>query len=312
MKLTADMLRAMARGTPKESNLRSVLIGLERFGDTVSINQPHRMAQYLAQILHESASFRYDREIWGPTAAQKRYEGRRDLGNVQKGDGARFKGRSAIQLTGRANYRTFTRWAKSIDASAPDFEANPDAVNTDPWEGLAPLWFWHTNNLNRYADQGDIEMVTRRINGGYNGLNDRIEYYSRAALVLLGFKPDDVREFQKAKGLTVDGIAGPRTRAAMHKALVSLSGPVPFGMSAPVTEIGVPDDVDRAVEHRTGRASMTIGMIGAGSSAASALMGVEWQTIVVLAVTAIVIMGIVLVLRKQIVNAINDIRKGLE
>lgn len=69
------------------------------------IDTPQRQAAFLAQVAHESGSFRYVREIWGPTAAQQRYEGRADLGNTEPGDGQRYLGRGLIQLTGRANAR---------------------------------------------------------------------------------------------------------------------------------------------------------------------------------------------------------------
>lgn len=84
--------------------------------------------------------------------------------------------------------------------NCPDFVRNPDAVNIDPWEGLGPLWFWDTNHLNSYADQGDIEMITGTINGGINGLADRVDHYVRLALVVLGYAPNGVGQFQANAG----------------------------------------------------------------------------------------------------------------
>ena len=122
-----------------------------------------------------------------------------------------------------------------MDPRAPDFVADPDAVLTDPWEGLSPIWFWDRGGLNRYADQGDFLTVTRRINGGTNGLADRERRYVQAALVLLGYSPREVRRFQTDAGLKSDGVAGPQTRAALHHAL-SRAMPVTFaGQPAPVT-----------------------------------------------------------------------------
>uniref|UniRef100_UPI0035AE00C4 peptidoglycan-binding protein n=1 Tax=Paenirhodobacter enshiensis TaxID=1105367 RepID=UPI0035AE00C4 len=217
--LTTAQLAAIA-GRPECSLMTSVVVSLERFG--AEITPPHRLAQYIAQLAHESGRFRHLQEIWGPTKAQRRYEGRLDLGNVVQSDGYKFRGRGPIQITGRSNYRRFTAWAHELDAGAPDFEVNPDALLADPWLGLAPIWYWQAGNpigasLNRYADIGDTEMITRRINGGLNGYADRLDLYTKSGLALLGL--DSVKAFQSHAGLTVDGIAGPKTRAAIHTSL---------------------------------------------------------------------------------------------
>jgi putative chitinase len=219
--ITLDQLAAIA-GRAANENMRSVLLGLDRRGRDAGLDLPHRLAHFIGQLAHESGAFAHDREVWGPTPAQRRYEGRRDLGNTQPGDGSRFRGRGPIQVTGRANYLQFTAWARRFDPKAPDFTATPDALNTDPWEGLSPIWYWETRGLNSYADRNDPEMLTRRINGGLNGYADRLERYTRAALVLLGYGPTDVRRYQSAAGLAVDGVAGPRTRAALHRDLVAI------------------------------------------------------------------------------------------
>lgn len=221
--LDIEILEAVS-GTKANDNMRSVIAGLKTGGGEAGLDRPHRLAQFIPQVTHESARFVHDREVWGPTAAQKRYDTRTDLGNTPErdGDGKKFMGRTGIQITGRANTREFREWCRGRWPEAPDFEAEPDMMNTDPWEGLGPIWYWDTRNLNRYADKGDIEMVTRRINGGLNGYADRLELYDRTALVILGRAPDDVRGFQSDAGLTVDGISGPRTRAALHEALVEL------------------------------------------------------------------------------------------
>lgn len=188
------------------------------------MGRPARLAHYVAQMMHESSRFRYDREIWGPTPAQKRYDTRTDLGNSPEkdGDGKKYSGRTVIQITGKSNYKQFTSWCRKLDSGAPDFVGNPELVNTDPWEGLGPLWYWSTRKLNAPADKNLLEKVTRKINGGTNGLADRYQCYDRAALVLLGYSPTDVRSFQEAHGLKPDNISGLNTRAALHTALQQL------------------------------------------------------------------------------------------
>ena len=188
------------------------------------ISEPHVLASFLAQVLHESGRLRYVKEVWGPTAAQRRYEGRRGLGNIQPGDGKRYMGRDIIQITGRDNYKALTKWVRSKFRDAPDFEKNPERLESPEWFGIGALWYWTNRVPAKYIEAGDQEMITRRVNGGLNGFSDRLELHGRAALVLLGFKAADVRAFQARSGLEVDGIIGPMTRAALHKALVAESG----------------------------------------------------------------------------------------
>lgn len=131
------------------------------------INTAERIAAFLAQVGHESGRLLYAREIWGPTAAQQRYEGRSDLGNIQRGDGKRYMGRGLIQITGRANYQQVS------DALGVDFVSNPELLESTLYASLSAGWYWDSRRLNRWADSGDFERITRRINGGVNGLEDR-------------------------------------------------------------------------------------------------------------------------------------------
>jgi putative chitinase len=127
------------------------------------MESPLRLAHFMAQLMHESGSFRYMEEIASGVA----YEGRVDLGNTVLGDGKRFKGRGPIQITGRANYRRFGRLI------GIDLERNPTLAAV-PSIGLhLALEYWDDRGLNRPADADDVEQITRAINGGLNGLADR-------------------------------------------------------------------------------------------------------------------------------------------
>jgi len=140
-----------------------------------AITKPLRIAHFVSQLAHETASFLYAEEIADGSA----YEGRADLGNTQPGDGKRFKGRGLIQLTGRANY---TQYKKD---SGVDCIANPAVVAKDPFVAVdVACWYWDKRKINRLADADDVKAVTKAINGGYNGLDDRIEYLGRAKAVL--------------------------------------------------------------------------------------------------------------------------------
>lgn len=224
---TVEQLQVIAGSTRgNAANAKSVVVALDRYGKIAGLDLPHRLAHFLSQLSHESGGFKYDQEI----ASGAAYEGRKDLGNTQPGDGKRFKGRGPIQITGRSNYKEFTEWCrKQIGGNVPDFEADPDMINVDPWEGLVPIWYWTTRRLNRLADENNIEQITKKINGGRNGLADRIERYTRAALVLAGYGPDEIEAFQRtaaANGLytgKIDGDDGPLTRGALHMTLAAMS-----------------------------------------------------------------------------------------
>ncbi|MFU8928323.1 glycoside hydrolase family 19 protein, partial [Acinetobacter puyangensis] len=121
-----------------------------------------RFSHFLAQLAHESGNFKYMEEI----ASGSAYEGRADLGNTQKGDGTRYKGRGPIQLTGRANYRKYGQ------ALGIDFENNPTIVALPSIGLLVACKYWLDNGLNALADKDDVTTITRRINGGLNGFDD--------------------------------------------------------------------------------------------------------------------------------------------
>ena len=178
------------------------------------IDRPARTAAFLAQLAHESGQLRFMEEIWGPTAAQGRYEPKStlatNLGNTQVGDGKRFKGRGPIQLTGRANYKRFGDLLGLDLVTTPERAANPDVAFR-----IASL-FWSKRGLNELADQATPEAfreITRRINGGFNGLTERQRFYDTAAQVL--------------------GVAAaPRTRGASREATAVEDAPFDRGFEA--------------------------------------------------------------------------------
>ena len=143
------------------------------------LNTPQRIVHYLAQVFHESGALCYVEEL----ASGAQYEGRKDLGNTQKGDGVRFKGRGYIQLTGRANYTKLNAY----DLCTEDIIKHPEKVAEFPINQIASMWFWQTHKLNEMADRDDgakigedvCRQITKVINGGTNGIAQRLFYYRR-------------------------------------------------------------------------------------------------------------------------------------
>ena len=178
--VTAEQLIQIAGTKEFESRIRTLTPGVNATFEKFNINTTLRMAHFLAQVMHESGGFRWLREIWGPTDAQLGYEGRKGLGNTKSGDGKRFMGRGLIQLTGRANYTTFSKAMGMPDKFVDD----PKLVEASPWAVIAAGWYWNGRDINNPADQDDVVEVTWRINGGKNGLKDRERYLNRAKLVL--------------------------------------------------------------------------------------------------------------------------------
>ncbi len=137
-----------------------------------------RVAAFIAQIGHESGELKYVKEIWGPTAAQARYEGRKDLGNTVVGDGSKYRGRGLIQITGRANYMACS------EALGLDLIKQPELLEKPQHACMSAAWFWAIKGLSTLADAGQFDKITQRINGGQNGAADRQALYVRALEVL--------------------------------------------------------------------------------------------------------------------------------
>ena len=138
------------------------------------VTTPRRIAHFWAQVAHETDGLKTLSEYWGPTEAQRRYEGRADLGNTHPGDGHKYMGRGAFQLTGRANY---ARYGQRLGV---DLVGNPQLA-ADPKTSLAiALLYWRDHGCNALADKNDIVGVTKKINGGTNGLAARRAYFAQA------------------------------------------------------------------------------------------------------------------------------------
>jgi putative chitinase len=139
------------------------------------IDTPLRLTHFLAQLAHESDGFRAMEEY----ASGSAYEGRADLGNTEAGDGRRYKGRGPIQCTGRANYR---RYGEKLGI---DLERHPEILSTPSLGLLVGCLYWDEHQLNLLADRDDTVGITRAINGGLNGLEDRRARLTQAKALLL-------------------------------------------------------------------------------------------------------------------------------
>ena len=178
MQITDQMLITIA----PQAN-RQIVAGLvpylNQYLPQYGITSLLRMDHFFGQAAEESAGFRTLVEY----ASGREYEGRDDLGNTEDGDGPLFKGRGIFQLTGRANYGTMSKILNVDLLDNPDLAATPEIAVRVACE------YWKTHNLNALADQDDLEGITRRINGGANGINDREIFTDRADNVFSALFP---------------------------------------------------------------------------------------------------------------------------
>jgi putative chitinase len=197
-----DKLRRIIPGNP---NVESWHNSLSQILPTYEINSQLRVAAFLAQCGHESNNFRSLREnlnyraeslmrVWPrhfpnltvarqyahnqPAIANRAYANRMGNGKEESGDGWKFSGRGLIQLTGRSNYQAFA------DSIKRNIEEMPEYLVTINGAVHSACWFWKTNNLNKWADVKDMVTLTKRINGGTIGLEDRLKHYKHALDVL--------------------------------------------------------------------------------------------------------------------------------
>ena len=160
-----------------QANINKYLTELVKLMPQFGISTPLRQAHFIAQLAHESGSLNYVKEI----ASGKAYEGRKDLGNIHVGDGVKYKGRGGIQCTGRANYQAFQDYL----GGAPDIMTHPEYLEQPHLAIMVSCWFWNTHGLNDLADTDSFVTITKRINGGTNGINERKAFLIRAKKELI-------------------------------------------------------------------------------------------------------------------------------
>lgn len=283
MKLTKQMLAEMI---PTNNEVDAWHAALVDVLPKYEINTVERIAGFIAQCAHESADFRRLEEnlnysekalnsvfsrYFGPDKRdaaeyarkpekianyvyQDEFRSERGaLGNVNPGDGWLFRGRGIKQLTGRNNYEAFGKTVGMTAEEAAEYVATPKGAIE------SACWFWKTNNLNSYADKKDIIGMSRRINGGDIGLDDRTARWNKALallgdtttapaqtptqtpkpapvgeIVTVGSRGKTVRKIQKTLRLAADGIFGNRTKEALKK-WQSANGLVADGIAGPQT-----------------------------------------------------------------------------
>lgn len=164
----------------KGYTFEQIFLYILKYAEEFDINTPLRWSHFLAQIAHESAELRYSEEI----ASGKAYDTGKlavRLGNTPQadGDGQMYKGRGLIQITGRANYEAYKKYCGFDVVTKPQLLAQPvGAIRS-------AMWFWKSKGLNELADRDEFTVITKRINGGINGIEDRRKYLARAKRVLI-------------------------------------------------------------------------------------------------------------------------------
>ena len=279
--LTKEMLRAMINDNPDSDTWFEALAEIMPKYEIIT---PNRIAGFVAQCAHESADFKRLEEnlnysekallsVFGRyfgTGGKKRdaaeyarnpemianyvYQDefrtkRGAMGNVEEGDGWRFRGRGLKQLTGRNNYTAFGKTVGMSAEEAAEYVATPKGAVE------SACWFWDTAKLNKIADSGDIVKMTKKINGGTIGLEDRTERWEKALAILggevaasspspsnidltevlsIGSRGDTVKAMQQALSIGADGIFGPGTKRAVKRYQMA-NGLVADGVAGPAT-----------------------------------------------------------------------------
>jgi putative chitinase len=177
--------------TANQTLLSQVDFYLKKYAPQFGLTTPRRLAAFMAQAGHETDNFRTLREY----ASGAAYEGRRDLGNTQPGDGRRFRGRGIFQTTGRYNY---TKKSRQMFGDLR-LVNNPEILEQPEWAVLSALHFWRDKKLNELADRNAITQMTRVINGGTNGLQDRLLKWRNLTNLMVSFPAAILTDFVKKK-----------------------------------------------------------------------------------------------------------------
>ncbi len=208
--ITASHLYSLGVNT---TNVTKYLPHLNSTAKKYNINTPLKIAHFLAQILHESGSLKFAEEL----ASGEKYEGRKDLGNTQVGDGKLFKGRGLIQVTGRANYASYGNYL------GQDVVADPLKLKDPELACDSAGWFWSVfkkdkagNSLNDMAENDDFLRITYFINGGTNGLEHRFSIL-KIAYKLFGVT-DYAQRIEKFKRYAAENLENTK-RTSMQAAL---------------------------------------------------------------------------------------------
>ena len=179
---TAQILRAYPN--TNKVRLKEFVDTFNKWSDIFQINTPKRVVHFLAQVFHESGGLRYTEEL-ASGAAYDTGEKAKALGNTQQkdGDGQKYKGRGFLQITGTNNYRAY----QNSGFCTGDIMNHPELLAINPGHTKASMWFWWKNGLNAIADSDDggaigsdiVKRITKRVNGGYNGIASRLFFYRR-------------------------------------------------------------------------------------------------------------------------------------
>ena len=180
MKVTREQILAIMPNA--KAKVDAFLPYINGYAEVFKIDTPKRMAHFLAQIAHESGELRYTKELGNKNYFHKYDVGKLKnmLGNLKDGDGYKYRGRGLIQITGRANYQAFQNSKQVTD----DIMEHPEILEQPRYATKSAMWWWWKHGLNKLADSDSFLAITKTINGGTYGLENRRKYLKRALVAL--------------------------------------------------------------------------------------------------------------------------------